>query len=104
MTTPSSEIEPVASHPPVPLAEVLAAERALWRTAAIWSVFAVPVCVGLWVGIVALALASSKQGLVVPLSVAAGIGVIAGVFFGGLGAFVVRAHGLDEIDRRAQRH
>jgi S1-C subfamily serine protease len=80
----------------------LRAERSLWRAVAIGTVIAVPVCVGIWIAIVALAVGGNSDvswGLW--LGMGAIIGVVAGAFFGGLFAFVTNSHVLDEADRHA---
>jgi hypothetical protein len=85
-------------------AEQKAVERALWVTVFKSSLLAIPICVGIWVGLVYLAIGDSSQGLVSPLIIGALIGVIAGVFFGGWAGFLKASHTLDEVDSRATRH
>lgn len=87
----------------VTLDEARAAERSLWVAVFFSSVVAIPICVCIWVGMVALALAiaDTSQGFFVPLAVAAGVGVVAGAFFGGWAGFLAKSHVLDEIDGRA---
>ena len=80
--------------------EQLAAERSLWHAMFIGVAIAVPVCIVIWLAIVALAVGGNtgvSWGLW--LSIGAIIGVIAGVFFGGLFTFVTKSHLLDETDR-----
>jgi S1-C subfamily serine protease len=80
----------------------LAAERSLWRAVAIGTVIAVPVCVGIWVAIVALAVGgNSGVSWGLWLGMGAIIGLVAGGFFGGLFAFVTNSHVLDDADRHA---
>jgi hypothetical protein len=63
---------------------------------------AVPVCVVIWLAIVAIALGGdSDVSWGVWLAIGAIVGVIAGVFFGGLFTFVTKSHLLDETDRHA---
>lgn len=60
----------------------------------------VPVSVGLWVGLIALAITIAKAGYAAPIAMAAGVGVLAGVFWGTWLGFV-----LDALDESAtQRH
>ena len=99
----TSEVEVAKSGGVATIDEIKAAERSLWVAVFFSSVVAIPICVGIWVGLVALALAISdtSQGFAVPLAVAAGVGVVAGVFFGGWAGFLAKSHVLDEIDGRA---
>ena len=80
--------------------EQLQAERSLWRTVVIGTVIATPICIVIWLTIVALAVGGNSDvswGLW--LAIGAIIGIIAGAFFGGLFAFVTNSHLLDETDR-----
>lgn len=79
------------------------AERALWRHTLTCILIALPICIAIWIGIVALAVATSDtaQGYLVPFAIAVGVGAMAAVFFGGVTAFLTKAHELDEIDRKA---
>jgi hypothetical protein len=82
--------------------EQLQAERSLWRTVVIGMVIATPICIAIWLAIVALAVGGNSDvswGLW--LSIGAVIGLIAGAFFGGLFAFVTNSHVLDDTDRHA---
>jgi hypothetical protein len=78
------------------------AERSLWIFVMKASLVAIPICIAIWVGLVALALAiaDTDQGLGVPLAVAAGVGIVAGAFFGGWAGFLAKSHVLDEVDGR----
>jgi hypothetical protein len=38
------------------------------------------------------------------LGIGALVGVVAGAFFGGVGAFMLKSHVLDEVDHRATHH
>jgi hypothetical protein len=101
----STEIE-VAGHAPVPsrLEQEQAAERDLLVTAVKASLVAIPICIVIWLGMVSLALAFAHSGnFIVVLPMAGGVGVIAGVFFGGWAAFLGKAHALDELDRNVGR-
>ena len=106
--TENSEVAPAGPELLVPLddahAEALAAERALWR-AAIWGVvIATPVCIVIWMLIVVLALSGDDPAWGAYLGIAAIVGVLAGVYFGGWAAFTVTAHQLDEVDSHGARH
>ncbi len=87
-----------------PNLEELEAEHGLVRGIIIGVVVAVPVCVALWIGLIALALSDTKTGLVAPLAMAAGIGILTGLFFGTWAGFVSKTHTLDDLDRRANLH
>lgn len=101
----STEIE-VAGQAPVPsrLEQVQAVEHDLLVTAVKASLVAIPICVVIWLGLVTIALALAHSGnFLVVLPMAAGVGIVAGVFFGGWAAFLLKAHALDELDRRVER-
>jgi hypothetical protein len=103
----STEIE-VATPAQVPSAQVAsateefrAAEHELIVATVRTTLIATPICVVVMVGIAALALAFANTGnSAAMLPVAAGIGVIAGVFFGGLMAFLFKAEHLEELTRK----
>jgi hypothetical protein len=81
-----------------------AAERRLWRRI-VWSTLVLtPICVVVWVGLAAVALALADSGnYLVELPVAGGIGIIAGQFFGMWWAFLRSADEFDELDRGVER-
>jgi type VI protein secretion system component VasK len=84
------------------VAEQMAVERSLWHTVMMSLFIAVPACVVIWLTIVALALGGdSEVSWGVWLAIGAIVGVLAGVFFGGLFTFVTKSHLLDETDRHA---
>ncbi len=65
------------------------------------SMIATPICVAVFVGIAALALTFAHTGsYATMLPVAAFIGVIAGAFFGGLMAFLLKAEHLETLNRK----
>jgi hypothetical protein len=98
----STEIQVTApAQVPSATEEFRAAEHELMVATVRTSLIATPICVVVLVGIAALALALAHTGnYLVMLPVAAGIGVIAGVFFGGLMAFLAKAEHLEELDRK----
>ena len=101
----STEVE-VAGQAQVPsrLEQARSAEHDLIVTAVKASLVAIPICVVIWLGLVSIALALAHSGnFLVVLPMAAGIGIVAGVFFGGWAAFLFKAHTLDELDRRVER-
>jgi hypothetical protein len=98
----STEID-VAGQAQVPsrLKQAQAAERDLLVTAVKASLVAIPICVVIWLALVSIALAFAHSGnFLVVLPMAGGVGIVAGVFFGGWAAFLMKAHALDELDRR----
>lgn len=98
----STEIEVVSpAEVPSRLEQAQAAERDLLVTTVKASLVAIPICVVIWLGMVSVALAFAHSGnFLVVLPVAGGVGVVAGMFFGGWAAFLAKAHALDELDRR----
>ena len=101
----STDIE-VAESAQVPslLERELDVEHRLLVSAVKMSIVAIPICVAIWVGMVAIALAMAGSGnFVVTLLMAGGIGVVAGLFFGVWAAFLAKAHELEELDRQVNR-
>jgi hypothetical protein len=89
----------------VALAEELAAEQSLWRAVMMWTVIAVPICIVIWCGMVAVAVGpKDPEDWLAWLGIGAIVGVLAGAFFGGWAAFIAKAHLLDDVDHRAARH
>jgi hypothetical protein len=82
-------------------AEEHSAEVRLVRAVFVGVAVAIPVFVVVWVGLVALAVGSKDPDWAAWLGMAALIGILNGVFFGALGAFVTQAHVLDDVDRHA---
>jgi hypothetical protein len=80
--------------------EQLQAEASLWKSVAVGMAIAIPVCIGIWIAIVVLAV-GGNSGVSWGLWIATGaiIGLLAGAFFGGLFAFLKNSHLLDETDR-----
>jgi hypothetical protein len=77
----------------------LRAEQTVFRDAGIGAVIGVVLCVPVWVGMVWLALRNSDQPLLPPIAMAAGIGVLAGVFVGGWAGTLVGATKLEKFER-----
>lgn len=65
---------------------------------------AIPICIGVFVGLVALAISNTTQAVLPALGIGAVVGVPAGVFFGGAVGFLTRAESLDKIDEAANSH
>jgi hypothetical protein len=81
------------------LEEELQAEHGLGRAIIIGVVVAVPINVGVWVGLVAFAVSRSGSALGGPIAMA--VGVLSGLFFGSWAAFVAKTHLFEELDRKA---
>ena len=73
------------------------AENTLVHRIIVGVAIAVPVCVGLWVGLIALAVRHSAQ-MSGPIAMAVGIGVLNGLFFGTWAGFVATTHTFEELD------
>jgi hypothetical protein len=78
-------------------------ERTLWHQTFKGILVAVPICLLIWFGIMALAVADSdtSQGFWVPLAAVTAVGFMAAVFFGGMSVFLLKSHALDEQDRKS---
>jgi hypothetical protein len=87
------------------LEEELAAEQSLWR-ALIWgAVIAAPICIVIWMVIVAAAVGpEDPEDWFAWLGIGAIVGGLAGAFFGGWAAFLAKSHLLDDVDARSARH
>ena len=90
------------TNEPIAIAEV-AAERALARAIVKSMLISVPLMIAFEVLLVAVAVGDKDPDWVSWLGMAAGIGVLAGVFFGAWAGFVAKAHMLDDIDLHANR-
>lgn len=77
-------------------------ERSVFRAVMVRALVSVPVGVVIVMGIVALAVGSQHPDWGVWLGMAAGIGVLAGAFFGSLLGFIIKAHVLDELASHAR--
>ena len=77
------------------LDEPPSAEKAMRATIIKSVVVSVPFAIGIFVGLVALALRNQQPDWIAYLSMATGIGVIAGVFFGVLMGFTLTNHNLE---------
>jgi hypothetical protein len=101
----STDLE-VTSDAAVPsnLERVRGLEHELLVASVKMSLVAIPICVAIWLGMVAIALAMAGSGnFAVALPMAGGIGILAGLFFGVWAAFLAKAHKLEELDRDAAR-
>ena len=80
-------------------AAMMQAEHAVFRDAAIGAVIGAIVCAPIWAGMVWLALRNSGQALLPAMAMAAGIGILAGVFAGGWAGTLVGGHALETFER-----
>jgi len=85
------------------LEEEKAAEQSLLRAVIRGAVVAVPVCIIIWCGIVALAVGGDDPDWGIWIGMGVAVGTVAGVFFGGWAGFIAKAHLLDEVDRRSRQ-
>ena len=79
--------------------EELQAERVLGRAIIVSVLVAVPINVGVWVGLVAFAVSRTGSALGGPIEMAVAVGVLSGLFFGTWAAFVAKTHLFEEMDR-----
>src|SRR5438034_7195819 len=73
------------------------AEKTLLHRIFIGVAIATPVFIGVWVGLIALAVRHSAH-MAGPIGMAVGIGVLNGVFFGTWAGFVATTDKIDEIN------
>jgi hypothetical protein len=104
MTTTDVEVAHDAAVPSETFAARLEQARATERNLMVRvvraSIVAVPICIVIWVGIVSIALAIADSGnFEVALPMAAGVGIVAGVFFGMWWGFLRTADEFEELDR-----
>jgi hypothetical protein len=74
-------------------------ERSLAKHVILAMLVAIPVMVVFWMGLIALAVSFTSAGYAAPLAMGAGIGVLAGVFWGAWAGFTMGMPALDENDR-----
>ena len=88
----------VTQAPTQDQARELEIERSLAKHIIMAILVAVPVMVVFWVGLVALAVSFSGAGYAAPLAMGAGVGVLAGVFWGAWAGFTMAMPALDEYE------
>ena len=76
------------------------AESALLRRIIIGIAIATPICVGIWVGLIALAVRDSAP-MGGPICMAVGIGILSGLYIGTWAGSVVSSDTFDQLDRFA---
>ncbi len=79
--------------------EELRAEHVLGRAIIVSVLVAVPINVGVWIGLVGFAVSRTGSALGGPIAMAVGVGVLSGLFFGTWAAFVGKTHLFEELDR-----
>ena len=77
-------------------------DASLGRRIVVVTCVAIPIFVAFWVGIIALAVSFTNAGFAAPLAMGAGVGVLAGGFWGGWYGFVAYSRH-EEAERRARR-
>ena len=75
------------------------AEGAVFRDAILGAIIGVIVCVPLWVGLVLIALRDANTALLPLAAMAAGVGVLAGIFVGGWAGTLVGSTTLEQFER-----
>ena len=78
------------------------AEQRMVRLMIVATLVAIPVFIGVWMGLVAIAITFTDEGDLVPLAMSAAVGVLSGVFWGTWMGFVTYSHG-QEAERKAER-
>jgi hypothetical protein len=100
-----TQIEPAVGAKDIELFhDQQAAEKEMFQHVFKSMALAIPICVGIFVGLVALAISNTTQAVLPALGVGALVGVPAGVFFGGAVGFLTRAESLDKLDEAANPH
>jgi len=100
MTLTTRGSAPIASGHSANLDLAHSAEQTLLHRIIISVAIATPLCIGIWVGLIALAVRHSAQ-MAGPIAMAVGIGVLNGVFFGTWAGFVASNDTFDELDQLA---
>jgi hypothetical protein len=77
------------------------AETTLLHRIIIGVAIAVPLSIGFWVGLIALAVRDASAGTI---GMAIGIGVLNGVFFGTWAGFVATTDAIDELETESDGH
>jgi hypothetical protein len=106
--TENLEMELAGSEALVPfdeaLQETLEAEKSLWRSVILWTLIAIPICIVIFIGLIAVAVGGDDPEWGAWIGIGIIVGTFAGAFFGGWAAFTAKSHLLDEVDERAAHH
>jgi hypothetical protein len=100
MTLPTRGSAPVANGHSANLDLAHSAEQTLLHRIIIGVAIATPLCVAIWVALVALAVRHAAH-MAGPIAMAVGIGILNGVFFGTWAGFVASNDTFDELDHLA---
>ena len=104
----NAEMELAGSEALVPfdqaLEETLEAEKSLWRSVILWTLVAIPICIVIFIGLIAVAVGGDDPEWGAWIGIGIIVGAFAGAFFGGWAAFTAKSHLLDEVDERAADH
>jgi hypothetical protein len=84
--------------------ETREAEKALWNAVIKWTLIAIPICMVIWIGIIALAVGDDDPEWGAWIGIGIAVGAFAGAFFGGWAAFTAKSHMLDVVDERSAHH
>jgi hypothetical protein len=87
-----------------PMQEAMQAERALWRAVLWGTIIAIPICIVIWIAIVALAVGGKNPDWGAWIGIGILVGLLAGAFFGGWAGFTAKAHLLDVVDEKGAHH
>jgi Mg/Co/Ni transporter MgtE len=77
------------------------AVKSLVRAVITGCAVAVPLCIAIWIGVVAWAVGDDGPSWGVWIGMACAVGILAGSFYGGWAGFVAKAHLLDDLDELA---
>jgi len=84
--------------------EATQAERSLWRAVMLGIIIAIPICIVIWIAIIAVAVGGKDPDWGAWIGIGIIVGTFAGAFFGGWAAFTAKSHLLDDVDERAAHH
>jgi hypothetical protein len=82
--------------------DAIESERRMVRHMIVSTLIAIPVLIAFWMGLVALAVSFTDIGYGPPLAMAAGVGTLAGIFWGTWMGFVSYSNSM-EAERHADR-
>jgi len=82
--------------------DAIESERRMVRHMIVSTLIAIPLLIAFWVGLVALAVSLTDIGYGPPLAMAAGVGTLAGIFWGTWMGFVSYSNSM-EAERHADR-
>jgi hypothetical protein len=101
LSQPPTDLAPAVQIAPVEATDA-EAERRLVGHMIVSTLIAIPLLVAFWMGLVAIAISFTDIGYGPPLAMAAGVGTLAGVFWGTWMGFVSYSNSM-EAERHADR-